>query len=354
MELEEPLGAEEEEKMVSIGKSHALLNFRQLSYFLALAEHGSISAAASAMNMAQPSLSENIAKLEKMLDVQLAIRGTRGIQMTEAGMALAQRGGEILKSLDDLVEDIRSLSGEPRGPVSVGLPPSLSILLSVPLLETIHSEFPEIRLHIAEAMSGDILDWISSDRVDVGCVYEAYDSAPYAFEPLLTEELFLVTAPDNWEGEIGSDGVAVDAISAARLEKLPLVLTSPTHGARKLQEKFARSIGVQFNVVAAIDSLPHIIEMVSRASAYTILSHGAVSNQVAAGTLALVRIEEPTIRRTAYMVRKRSRPVTKACAIVESRIFTIIQEMVQRFGIKAVLHGEALKPTPVKPDKLAS
>ena len=93
--------------MANIEKSHALLNFRQLSYFLALAEHGSISAAASAMNMAQPSLSENIAKLEKMLDVQLAIRGTRGIQMTEAGMELARRGGEILKSIDDLVEDIR-------------------------------------------------------------------------------------------------------------------------------------------------------------------------------------------------------------------------------------------------------
>ena len=339
--------------MANIEKSHALLNFRQLSYFLALAEHGSISAAASAMNMAQPSLSENIAKLEKMLDVQLAIRGTRGIQMTEAGVELARRGGEILKSIDDLVEDIRCLSGEPRGPISVGLPPSLSILLSVPLLETIHSEYPEIRLHIAEAMSGDILDWIGSDRVDVGCVYEAYDSAPYSFEPLLTEELFLITAPDNWQGEIGPDGVALQAISAAKLQELPLVLTSLTHGARKLQEKFARSVGIQLNVVAAIDSLPHIIEMVSRASAYTILSHGAVIKQVADGTLALVPIEEPTIRRTAYVVRKRSRPVTKACAIVELSIFTIIQEMVRRYSIKAVLHGEAAKLPAQEPEKLA-
>jgi len=325
--------------MATIEKTHALLNFRQLSYFIALAEHGSISAAASAINMAQPSLSENIAKLEKMLDVQLAIRGSRGIQMTEAGVVLAQRGSEILKSLDSLVEDIRSLNGEPRGPISIGLPPSLSILLSVPLLETIHTEYPEIRLHIAEAMSGDILDWINTERVDLGCVYEAYDSAPYSFEPLLTEELFLVTAPDNWEGEIGPDGVARQAISAEKLQELPLVLTSPTHGARKLQEKFARSIGTKLNVVAAIDSLPHIIEMVSRASAYTILSHGAVINQVAEGSLALVPIEEPTIRRTAYMVRKRSKPVTKACAVVEALIFTIITEMVERYKIRAELKG---------------
>lgn len=327
--------------MANMDRSHALLNFKQLSYFLALAEHGSISAAASAMNMAQPSLSENIAKMEKMLDVQLAIRGTRGIQMTEAGQLLAQRGGEILKNLDTLVEDILRLNGEPRGPVSVGLPPSLSILLSVPLLETIHSEYPGIRLHIAEAMSGDILEWLDSDRVDVGCVYESYDSTPYSFEPLLTEELFLVTAPDNWPGEIGPDGIAVDPISATRLQELPLVLTSPTHGARKLQEKFAKSININLNVVAAIDSLPHIVEMVSRASAYTILSHGAVIKQVADGSIALVRIEEPTIRRMAYVVRKRSRAVTKACAVVEACIFTIIQEMVQRYHIQAVLHRDA-------------
>lgn len=323
-----------------IDKTQGLLNFRQLSYLVALAEHGSISAAASAMNMAQPSLSENIAKLEKTLDVQLAIRGTRGIQMTEAGQLFARRAAEMLKSLDSMIEEIRQLSGEPRGPVAVGLPPSLSKLLSVPLLETIHSEYPEIRLHVAEAMSGDIIEWVGNDRVDIGCVYESYDSVPFSFDPLLTEELFLVTAPDNWSGEIGPDGVAVEPVSAARLQELPMVLTSQTHGARKLQEKFARSAGITLNVTAAVDSLPHIVEMVSRASAYTILSHGAVVSEVERGTLALVRIEEPTIRRTAYVVRKRSRAVTKSCAVVEACIFKIIREMVQRHKLQAVLLDE--------------
>jgi len=313
------------------------LNFKQLSYFLALAEHGSISAAASALNMAQPSLSENIAKLERLLDVQLAIRGSRGVQLTEAGDLLARRGSEVLKNVDELIGEIRSLNGEPRGPVSVGFPPSLSCLLSVPLLETMHSEFPDVRLHIAEAMSGDIVDWIMNDRVDVGCVYECYDSIPYSYEPILTEELFLITAPDNWDGKIGNDGVAREPINASMLKELPLALTSPNHGARKLQEKFARSIGIDLNVIAEIDSLQHIIEMVSRASAYTILSHGAVLNQVANGTLVLVPIEEPTIRRTAYIIRKRSRPVSRASSIVESRITTIIKEMVIRHDIKAVL-----------------
>lgn len=313
------------------------LKFRQLSYFLTLAEYGSISAAANALNMAQPSLSENIAKLERQLDIQLAIRGSRGVQLTEAGTLLVERGREIIDSVDSLVAEMRLLSGEPRGPVAVGFPPSLSILLSVPLLETIHSEHKDVRLHVAEAMSGDILNWLANERIDVGCVYEVNDSSMYIFEPLLTEELFLVTAPDNWDDEFDENGIARKAIHASDLQKLPLVLTSQTHGARKLQERFARASGFSFNVTATIDSLPHIVEMVSRASAYSILSHGAVIKQVAEGQIGLVRIEEPSIRRTAYMVRKRSRPVSRASAIVEQTIRMVLGEMVERHAIQATL-----------------
>ena len=64
--------------MANIDDAQDALKLKQLSYFLTLAEYGSISAAANALNMAQPSLSENIAKLERQLDVQLAIRGSRG------------------------------------------------------------------------------------------------------------------------------------------------------------------------------------------------------------------------------------------------------------------------------------
>ena len=120
------------------------ISLKQLFYFVALTEHGSISTAASALNMAQPSLSEGIAKLEKQLQIQLVVRGPRGVQVTEAGAALARHGSEISKSVERMIEEIRQISGEPRGPVSVALPPSLSILVSVPLIETANNEHPLI------------------------------------------------------------------------------------------------------------------------------------------------------------------------------------------------------------------
>ncbi|WP_108260876.1 LysR family transcriptional regulator [Mangrovicoccus ximenensis] len=314
------------------------IKFRQLLYLKALAEHGSISAAASALNMAQPSLSETIAKLEKSLGVQLAVRGARGIQMTEAGDMLARGGAELLEKLDELVTQVRHCSTEPKGKVSVGIPPGLSLLLSVPLLETIYAEYPDIRLSISEAVTGDILDWLDRDRLNLGLVYEAYDNANFSFEPLLVEELFLVTAPDNWEGEIGPDGVALDSVSARDLERLPLITTGyHAFGTRGLQGKVARSLGIELNVIATLDSLPQIVEMVSRASAYAILPHGAVHRQVEQKRLALVRIKEPVIRRTAYLARKRTQAVPRAVDIVEETVKVILRELVEKFGIEGTL-----------------
>lgn len=323
-------------------KGHMIVNFRQLAYLKALADHGSISAAASALNMAQPSMSETVTKLERDLGMQLAVRGPRGVQMTEAGDILAHRGAQILKELDDLVEEVLSRSNEPRGRVSIGIPPGLSLLLSVPLLETIYAEYPDIRLSISEAVTGDILDWLEAGRLNMGLVYEVHDSASYSYEPLLIEELFLVTAPDNWEGEIGENGLAKDTVSAEALAKLPLITTGyQAYGVRGLQGKFARNLGIDLNVIATMDSLPQIVEMVGRASAYAILPHGAVHSQVKDRSLALVRIEGSTNKRTAYLARKRSNAVPRAVDIVEDTIRTIMRELVEKYGIEGTLPAPA-------------
>ena len=153
----------------------------------------------------------------------------------------------------------------------------------------------------------------------------------------MTEEMFLVTAIDNWPGELGDDGFALEAIPASQLAELPLVLASTTHGARKLQEKFARTMNVRLNVIAEIDSLPQLAEMAIRASAYTLMSHSAVIKQVEEGSLAMVPIKQPAITRTAYLARSHSRPATTARNIVESLIVDIIGEMVDRYKLRATM-----------------
>ena len=189
------------------------------------------------------------------------------------------------------------------------------------MLSTGHRPSPEI-----------ILDWIETDRIDIGLAYDAYASATFSREALINEEVFLVTAPDNWPGEIGPDGMALEPVSVPRLAELPLVMTS-SRGAQALQQKVSNHFGVHLNIIATLNSLPQIVEMVGRASAYAVLAHGAVHRQVAQGRLALVRIEDSALARTAYMVSKRSRSASRAVHIVEEYARTILRETVERYGI---------------------
>ncbi|BAV64702.1 LysR family transcriptional regulator [Sphingobium cloacae] len=325
------------------------LDLRQLYYFLTVAEQGSISGAASALEIAQPSLSANLGRLERKLQVQLVIRTSKGIRLTQAGRLLSEHSRRIVGAAAQAIDEIRQTDGETRDTVSIGLPPSLGLLLSVPLAETIQNECPHIRLRITEAMSGDILEWMVSERLDLGCAYEVHDSLPLSFHPLLTEQLFLVTASDNLPPGLERDAAGIPVISAAALPSLPLALPGASHGARKVVERFARSRGLQLNVVLEIDSLPQIVTMTARASAYTILPHAAVIDEVAAGTLSLVRIVEPSMIRTAYLVRKRTRPAGPAISSVEQAVKMILREMVDRFQLEAAVPSAASSDQPVSP-----
>lgn len=311
-----------------------VLDLRQLHYFIALADHGSISAAAAALGLAQPSVSENIAKLEQRLNTQLAIRGPRGVTLTEAGRTLANEGRGLLSAAALLADNVRQIGGEIRGPVSIGFPPSLSLMLSVPLAETVHSELPNVRLHVAEGMSGNIFEWIETEKLDMGCVYVSPDSAVFETHAIMSEELFLVTASDNLPAEPDESGRVTVTVEALR--DLPLVMPSLPQGARRVVERYARAHGVGLNVVIEMDSLPQIIEIVQRASACTVLPHAAVAGLVASGQLALIHLEPPLLR-TAYLTRKRSRPASSASIAVQATMMKIIQEIIDRYRLKAEL-----------------
>lgn len=332
------------ERSLHTARELPALDVRQLHYFVTLAEQGSISSAAATLQMAQPSLSENLMRLEKKLGVQLVVRSGRGIILTEAGQLLAKHGREIVDATGRAIDEIRHVGEEARGPIAIGMPPSLGILLSVPLAETIQSEHPEVKLRISEGMSGNIAEWIEEERIDIGYVYEVRDNQDLLFQPLLLEKLFLATAPDNVPDCINYDDPASPTIRGVDLEKLPLALPASTHGARKVVERFARAASVKLDIVVEIDSLPQLITMATRASAYTILPHAAVIDEVAAGTIRLFEIVEPTMTRTAYLLRKRSRPITRASQVVQQSISLIVREMIGRFQLEAAVVDDVSTP----------
>lgn len=301
-----------------------LIELRALLHFIMLADHGSLSAAATALGLTQPSVSENVARLERRLGVKLASRGPRGAILTEAGRMLATRGKDLIKHAHALAEAVQDFGAEPCGRVTVGLPPSLNAILCVPLAETIHVEFPNLRLHIADASSGNILDGVEGEKYDLGCIFEPANPAVFEAVAILTEALFFVAADDNLPP---GTSTAQDRVTPEILAQAPLVLPSHPHGFRRIVERYAKAHGIELNVVLEIDSLPQIVEMVSRASACSLLPQSALTGIRPSGDLVLMRLD-PAVHRTGYLVRKRSRPVSNSIAAVQEVIVRIMGERI--------------------------
>jgi len=310
------------------------LDFRQLEYFVTLADAGTISSAASRIGIAQPSLSEALAKLEHQLNVQLVLRGARGTQLTEAGAVLAKHGREILKNIDATLEKVRHEGGDARGLVAIGLPQGIASVLTVPLAETVQVELPLVKLRICEGGAGHLLEWLASGKIDFAILHYGFDNTDFDVQPLLEEELFLVSAVDNWPPADKRTGLG-QSIEFKDLKEIPLVLPSPLQC--PLIDRLARSNSIQLDIKVEMDSLQQIALMVSRASAYTIMSHAAAIDYVATQQLLLVPIVNPGIRLTAHIVRKRNRPVTRASLAVQRLIPVILKEVITRHGLNARL-----------------
>jgi LysR family nitrogen assimilation transcriptional regulator len=311
------------------GVRDARMDIRQLRCFLATVEEGSLSAAALKLQLAQPSLSQHVARLEEELGVQLLIRTPRGVTPTESGQALANHARSILEALALAEQDVRHFAGEPRGVVSIGLPSSLSMVLSVPLAETVRNDYPKISLRLVEAMSGDIRSWLGESSIDLGFLYDVQQLRDLASRPLFEEQLYLVSAPDNWPHD------AEKPISLTEAAKLPLVLPSRKHGLREMIERHARAKNLSLNVALEIDALTQIKALVARASAYSILAHAAVLDEVEKGDLILVPIHEPEMIRVVSLVRNPNRVVTRASLEVERLATELIRELMQRRNWRA-------------------
>jgi len=302
------------------------MDLRQLRYFVAIAEEGSLSAAAQRVNVAQPSLSQHIIGVEKDLGVTLFNRSPRGMTLTQSGEILLAHARDILGAMDTAVEAVKQSGSEPQGDVTFGLPSSIAMVLSVPLAETVRLELPKVKFRAIDAMSGFIKTWLEDQSIDVGMLYDLHSVRHMNHIELMTEELHFFSAPDAWpfSSRVGSP------VKVSDIPKAELVLPSPHHGLRSMIDRFMKSQGVALNVVTEMDGLGQIKTLVARGSGHTILAPAAAIDFVERGDLIMAPIIEPKLIRPVYLVRNPARSMSRANQELERITLDVIKDLVSR------------------------
>lgn len=313
------------------------MDSRQLRYFREIVDSGSLSGAARNLGVAQPSLSQLVRNLEDTLGVELLIRTARGIMPTQAGERLYQHARQIENYIETAREDVVSTGSEPSGRVLFGMPPTISMALSIPMAETVRIEMPKVKFGAIEAMTGHLREWITRGDLDLALLYDNTNLGDCPSSLLLTEDLWFYSSKEDWPFKTPP----LEPVDLKAVLETELVLPSERHGLRIFIERIAQSRQLEPRVSIEMDSLTQIKALVTRGSGYTILSPASMHDLVSDGTLVGSPIVNPQLRRNVFLVRSANAGVTLACRRTEKICREVVANLVARRIWQAELPEEA-------------
>jgi DNA-binding transcriptional LysR family regulator len=294
------------------------MTLQQLKYFLAAAEHGSFSAAAESLLLAQPSLSEQIRRLEAELGVALFARAGRRLVLTEAGRTLRPHAERTLREAEeaaDSVRDVRELAG---GTASFGTFGSAHHTLLGGLVEEFRHRYPNVRVRVVGQNSVEVADAIRDGEIEAGLVALPVDDRGLEVRPAFREEIHYVSA----DPERVRKPMTIEDVAAA-----PLILYDARWGAvdpmrRQLAER-AQQAAVRLEPEIEVEYLTAALELTARGLGDTIAEPTVIVTRGFSRLLHSVSLDPPLYDMFAFVTRRNARlsPATRALMeVLERRI----------------------------------
>lgn len=283
------------------------MDLRQLQALVAVAEHGTFSAAADALATVQSNVSAHVARLEKELGATLVDRSAG--RLTEEGQAVVDRARRIEAELEALVSDVASLRHDVTGRVRVGIIGTTARWLVPRLLDAMGERHPNVAMEIIDATSTSLEPQLVNGRLDLAVVNLPLPAPELTTTPLFDEDLLLfvpAASPLASAGEIDASGLA----------DIELLLPPRGTSMRDLLDHAARGAGVQLRARAELDGLRLIASLAIAGQGAAILPSTAVPTHLQ-GETRPVAVRGLPRREVGVAQRKRGLPGAPARAFLE-------------------------------------
>ncbi|GGJ92721.1 LysR family transcriptional regulator [Pseudomonas matsuisoli] len=231
------------------------MELRQLKYFVAVVTAGSMSRAAVELGLVQSALSQQIGRLESELSTRLLQRSASGVTPTAAGMAFFREAQLTLRHAEQAIrcaQDSR-LSGS----VSIGLAPTTSSMLGLPLMQAMRERYPDVRLHVVESLSGHLATMLNARQLDLAILFDNTPGRRWSVSPLLAERLFHIRTRRDGERKAPKTMRIVD------LANQPLILPTSAHGLRSGLDAIFANAGLVPSIILEVDSLAMLMDAVN-------------------------------------------------------------------------------------------
>jgi len=173
------------------------MNFNQLRYFLELARAKNFSESAKTLSISQPALSLQIQKLEEEYEFQLIDRTKKPLALTEEGELFYEKALEIVQLVENLETLSLELENHIEGKLRIGIIPTLSPYLVPLFINETTKRHPQLRIHIEELKTEEILDRLAHNELDMGLISTPVKAKGVAFIPLFYEHFYVYISPNH-------------------------------------------------------------------------------------------------------------------------------------------------------------
>ncbi len=295
------------------------MDLRQLTTLVAIADHGSFSAAARALYTVQSNVSGHIARLERELGVTLIDRQRGGL--TDEGVIVVDRARRVLHELDDISADLASRGNDVRGDSRIGLIGTTARWLLPQLLGQLNRQHPGIHTTIHEGSTTNLVPRVLSSQIDSAVVHLPIDDPELTIEPLFAEDLMLLAHDGHPLGQATS-------VTLAELAAEPLLLPPLGTALRRILDRAAAASDVELQAQAEIDGVRLLASLAFEGYGAAIVPATAVPRWLK-GDFKRIAVPELPRRVVGWVQRRRPTPGAPTKAVLN-----VMREVVALQGAK--------------------
>jgi molybdate transport repressor ModE-like protein len=278
----------------------------RLRLLVELERQGSLSAAAQAIGIGQPSASQHMRLLEAASGQRLVERSGRGSRLTEAGRILAARAAQALSTLGAAEEELASLAGLQTGTIHLGASTAPGVYLLPDTLGRFRRDYPGIRIEVEVAASAEILERLLRGRIQLALVGATEADDRIELEPFLEDEVVGVAKP-------GLAPLKNGTLAPARLADFLLLSREAGSGTQRLVDYELRAAGVAPAGIWELGSSEAIKRAAREGLGLAFLSRYAVAEEVERGDLESFRLAgRRPMRRHFSVAHLAGRPLSPA------------------------------------------
>ncbi len=281
-----------------------MLNFNQLRAFHYAAKNLSVTQAAHDLCITQPAVTAQLKALEGLIELKLFKKQGRKIYLTIEGQAIyayTQKIFDLEKEIEDLIEETRQLK---RGILRIGTTKTYARYFMPLMMTRFHKAFPNIRIHLNEGSSLDMINSLSEFKNEMALVAKAAENHNVTFVPFSKEELVVILSPQHRL-------VAQETVAFWELAREPFIMKEAGSGTRKMVDNLFARHGCDPNVLMETGNNEFIKQLVARGEGISLLVRACVEMNLKEGDLATVRVSDERLYLDVSLAYLKSQPLSR-------------------------------------------